>query len=292
MVRKIFALGFFDGVHLGHQALLSACRDLAETLGCIPGTVTFEGHPDTLVTGNTPKLINTSADRCRLLEQYGMQEIITIPFDRKLMAMPWQEFIEMLLRRGAAGFVCGEDFRFGHRGEGTAQILAEYCRKKGLACTVVPEQTIRGIRISSTCIRRLLEEGSMEEATEFLGHPHILTGTVVTGRQLGRTMGIPTANVLIPEEVAVPKLGVYACRCCAEGKTYPAVTNIGSRPTVGGHQIRAESWLLDFAGDLYGKTVTLEFYQFLRPETKFSSLEELEKEIRKNGEETRKFFEK
>ena len=292
MVRKIFALGFFDGVHLGHQALLSACRDLAETLGCVPGAVTFAGHPDTLITGNTPKLINTPADRCRLLEQYGMQEILTIPFDRKLMAMPWQEFIEMLLRQGAAGFVCGEDFRFGHRGEGTAQMLAEYCTEKGLACTVVPEQTRSGIRISSTCIRALLEEGNMAEATAFLGHPHILTGAVVTGRQLGRTIGIPTANVLIPEEVEVPKLGVYASLCCVEGKKYPAVTNIGSRPTVGGHQIRAESWLLDFAGDLYGKTVTLEFYQFLRPETKFSSLEELEKEIRKNGEETRKFFEK
>ena len=292
MVRKIFALGFFDGVHLGHQALLSACRDLAETLGCGPGAVTFAGHPDTLITGNTPKLINTPADRCRLLEQYGMQEILTIPFDRKLMAMPWQEFIEMLLRQGAAGFVCGEDFRFGHRGEGTAQMLAEYCTEKGLACTVVPEQTRSGIRISSTCIRALLEEGNMAEATAFLGHPHILTGAVVTGRQLGRTIGIPTANVLIPEEVEVPKLGVYASLCCVEGKKYPAVTNIGSRPTVGGHQIRAESWLLDFAGDLYGKTVTLEFYQFLRPETKFSSLEELEKEIRKNGEETRKFFEK
>ena len=170
-------------------------------------------------------------------------------------------------------------------------MLAEYCIEKGLACTVVPEQTRSGIRISSTCIRALLEEGNMAEATAFLGHPHILTGAVVTGRQLGRTIGIPTANVLIPEEVAVPKLGVYASLCCVEGKKYPAVTNIGSRPTVGGHQIRVESWLLDFAGDLYGKTVTLEFYQFLRPETKFSSLEELEKEIRKNGEETRKFFE-
>ena len=290
MERKIFALGFFDGVHLGHQALLSACREMAAKEGCIPGAVTFAGHPDTLVTGNTPKLINTPHDRQDLLKRYGMEQILVIPFDRALMAMPWQAFLEMLEEKGAAGFVCGEDFRFGHRGEGTAQTLSAYCREKGLACAIVPEQTQNGIRISSTCIRALLEEGKLEEATAFLGHPHILTGQVVTGRQLGRTIGIPTANVLIPEEVAVPKLGVYACLCDVEGKKYPAVTNIGSRPTVGGHQVRAESWLLDFEGDLYGRTVTLEFYQFLRPEEKFSSLEELQREIRKNGEETRKFF--
>ena len=156
---------------------------------------------------------------------------------------------------------------------------------------IVPEQTVDGIRISSTHIRTLIENGDMETAAKFLGHPHVLSGEVVRGRQLGRTIGIPTANLLIPQEVVVPRLGVYACTCRVEGKTYMAVTNIGSRPTVEGHQVRAESWILDFHGDLYGKSIQLQFYKFLRPERKFPSLEELRAEILKNGEETRKYFE-
>ena len=156
---------------------------------------------------------------------------------------------------------------------------------------IVSEQILSGVRISSTHIRQLIENGDMETAAQFLGHPHILSGEVVPGRQLGRTIGVPTANILIPEGVAVPKLGVYACTCRVEGKTYMAVTNIGSRPTVEGHQVRAESWILDFHGDLYGKFIQVQFYKFLRPERKFPSLEELRAEILKNGEETRKYFE-
>jgi riboflavin kinase/FMN adenylyltransferase len=132
----------------------------------------------------------------------------------------------------------------------------------------------------------------MEEAVRFLGHPHILTGTVEHGRHLGRTIGIPTANLHIPDGVLTPRHGVYACKATLEtGEEYLAVTNIGSRPTVNGHQVRAESWLLDFEGDLYGKTVMLEFYKFLRPERRFSSLEELRREILDNAEQTRQYFE-
>jgi len=119
----------------------------------------------------------------------------------------------------------------------------------------------------------------MEQVNLFLGHPYFLTGTVVKGRQLGRTIGIPTANILLPPELAIPKLGVYACKADVDGKLYAAVTNIGSRPTVDGHQVRAESWLLDFEGDLYGKRLTLAFHHFLRPEQKFGSLDELKAQI-------------
>ena len=140
-------------------------------------------------------------------------------------------------------------------------------------------------------IRTLLEEGHMEEAAKFLGHPHVLTGTVVTGRKLGRTLGIPTANISIPEGVVQLPFGVYACTALAEGREYLAVTNIGNRPTVGGHRITVEPWLLDFEGDLYGKGLTLSFYRFLRPEQKFPSLDALKEEIQKNAAQTRKFFE-
>lgn len=289
--KTIYALGFFDGVHLGHQALLAACRETATEYGFLAGAVTFGVHPETLVLGRAPALLNTDADREALLRSRGMDTVVTLPFDEQLRAMPWQEFLNLLLDTyGAAGFISGDDFRFGYRGEGNAEALRAYCRERNLPCVTVPEQTVDGIRVSSTHIRSLMEQGQMEQAVRFLGHPHILTGTVVSGRQLGRTIGVPTANVLLPEGLLVPKFGVYACRAFVQGRSYPAVTNIGSRPTVNGHQVRAESWLLDFSGDLYGKQLTLEFYAFLRPEQKFPSLEALQAEIRKNGEETRRFF--
>ena len=290
--KTIYALGFFDGVHLGHQALLAACRETATEYRCRKGVVTFASHPDTLVTGSTPALINTIADRECLLRHFGMDTVVTLPFDEPLRAMPWQDFFRLLVDEyNAAGFVVGEDFRFGYRGEGNAWKLKDACAAAGLPCVIVPEQTVDGVRVSSTHIRSLLERGQMTEAVKFLGHPHILTGTVVSGRQIGRTIGIPTANVLLPEGMLVPRLGVYACRAFVQGRSYPAVTNIGSRPTVNGHQVRAESWLLDFEGDLYGKTVMLEFYKFLRPERRFSSLEELRREILNNAEQTRQYFE-
>ena len=293
-MNTIFALGFFDGVHLGHQALLKACRCMAEETDCAAGVVTFTGHPDTLVHGHTPVLINTPSDRKKLLtEQFYMDAVVELPFDRDMMVMPWQVFIEMLVEKfGAAGFVCGHDFRFGNRGAGTAALLQEYCAQKGMPCTVVSEQKIDGIPVSSTYIRGLLEEGQMELAVRFLDHPHILTGEVVSGRKLGRTLGIPTANLLIPEGVVRLRHGVYACKAIAEGKEYLAVTNVGSRPTVGGHRVTVEPWLMDFDGDLYGKEITLCFHAFLRPEQKFDSLEALREEIQKNAAQTRKIFEK
>ena len=286
----IFALGFFDGVHLGHQALLDQCRRLAERENCRVGVVTFLGHPEALTTGCTPLLINTPHDRRRLLCRYGVDNLIELPFDRALMTMPWQDFFRLLRDKGAAGLVCGSDFRFGYRGEGNAELLRIACEEAGIPCVIVPQQTLDGIRISSTHIRSLLEAGEMEEAVRFLGHPHVLTGSVISGRRLGRTLGIPTANLALPEGCVTPAFGVYACNALVEGREYLAVTNIGNRPTVGGHRITVEPWLLDFDGDLYGKELTLEFYKFLRPERKFPSLEELSAEIRKNAEQTRQYF--
>ncbi len=287
--KIIYALGFFDGVHLGHQALLTACKSLAKRTGSEPAAVTFAAHPDTLVLGKTPALINTIDDRINLLTGYGMQDTVVLPFDRKMQAMPWREFLWLLKEKyGAKGLICGEDFRFGNRGEGNADRLAAWCKENDMVWAVVSQQKMEGVAVSSTCIRSLLEQGDLETAGRFLGHPHVLTGTVVPGRKLGRTIGIPTANILLPEGVVTLPNGVYACKA----GEHLAVTNIGSRPTVGGHQTRAESWLLDFNGDLYGKELTLEFYRFLRPERKFESLEELKREIQKDAAQTRRYFDK
>ena len=292
MNKTIYALGFFDGVHIGHAALLKECRSLAEAHGCRAGVVTFAEHPQNQVAGKSPSLITGVRDRERLLYQrFSMDTVVTLHFDAHMRTLPWQEFIEMLLRDyDAAGFVCGEDFRFGYKGQGNAPLLSDYCGSHRIPCSVVPEQTIDGIRVSSTYIRRQIEEGDMATAVRFLGHPHILTGTVVHGKALGRKLGIPTANLLLPEGMAIPKFGVYACRALIDEEAYPAVTNIGTRPTVEGVGITVEPWILDYSGDLYGREITLEFYFFLRPEMKFPSLEALQQEIRRNAEQTRAFL--
>ena len=191
-----------------------------------------------------------------------------------------------------AGLVCGQDFRFGYRGEGNAETLKAQCVRWGIPCVIVPEQHLDRVRISSTYIRERLEQGNMEQATRFLGHPHILTGTVVSGRGFGRTLGIPTANISVPAGVLLPRHGVYACRATVAEKTYAAVTNIGMRPTVDGHHVTVEPWLLDFEGNLYGQEITLEFHAYLRQEEKFASLDALKTEIQKNAAQARKFFEK
>lgn len=290
--KTIYALGFFDGVHKGHQALLDACRSLAQTKGWHSGVVTFTCHPDTLVTGKAPGLINTIEDRKRLLHAYGMDTVLELPFDNALMTTHWSSFLQQLIDLSAAGFVCGWDFRFGANGNGTAKKLAAFCEARDLPYAIVPQQTLEGVRVSSTHIRNLLAQGDLARANRFLGHPHTLTGEVVSGRQLGRTIGIPTANLLPPEEVVSLPHGVYACKAIVPQGEFLAVTNIGSRPTVGGHRVTVESWLLDFEGDLYGQKLTLHFYQFLRPEQKFDSLEQLQDEIHKNALQVGKIFEK
>ena len=291
--KQIIALGFFDGVHRGHEALLRECRTLADRLGCDAAAVTFGTHPDALVFGKAPKLLNTPQDRQQLLLNAGMDRVIVLPFDRNMMTMPWQSFFRMLMSKyHAAGLVCGHDFRFGNRGAGTPELLAAACEKEGIPCTVIPEQKLDDITVSSTYIRTLVEAGEMAQATRFLGHPHVFTGFVVPGQHLGRTIGVPTANLCLPNDLVQPRRGVYACKARVEDREYLAVTNVGVRPTVGGEHVTVEPWILEFEGDLYGREITLEFHKFLRPEKKFDSLEALRGEIRKNAEQTKEFFEK
>jgi len=205
--------------------------------------------------------------------------VAEIPFDRNLMATPWADFLSDLTESGACGFVCGSDFRFGAGGRGTAERLAAYCEEQDLPYAIVPQQMLDGERVSSTHIRSLIAEGKMEAAVRFLGHPHMLSGKVISGKQLGRTIGIPTANLVLPEGLLAPKFGVYACKAYVEGSAYLAVTNVGTRPTVSGEGVTVEAHLLDFDGDLYGKNITLAFYNFLRPEQKFDSLDALKAQI-------------
>ena len=288
--KKIFALGFFDGVHLGHQTLLHACTRLAQQAGIGTAAITFDRHPHSLFTVQPQPLLNTTKNRCGLLQSCGMETVLTYPVNAQTMTMPWESFLEALIAEGAAGFVCGYDFRFGKNGEGNAEKLAKFAEERNLPYYIVDEQTMDGEKISSTRIRALLEQGDIENANRLLGHPHMLSGTVVKGRGLGRTIGIPTANMQLPKELVTPAFGVYACSVCVDGNHYAAVTNIGTRPTVDGQNVTVEPWILDFDGDLYGKEITLEFHKFLRPEQKFGSLEELKAQIQKDAATTREIL--
>lgn len=278
-MKRVIALGFFDGVHVGHGALLRTAKIKAEELGATPAALTFNPHPNELIFGEKTPLINTLSEREALMTGlYGMEEMLVLPFDRAFMEMDWQDFVkEVLIKRFAAvHLVCGFDYTFGHRGLGNAEKLKTLCSDLGIGCDVVEKVELLGAEVSSSRIRTLLEQGKLAEANILLGHHHFLSGEVIHGKQLGRVLGFPTANVALEDGLLIPARGVYATRVTCDSGVYKAVTNIGSRPTVGeSTQITAESYLLDFEGDLYGQSMKVELLKFLRPEQKFGSLEEL-----------------
>lgn len=294
MNKRVIALGFFDGVHLGHGALLRQARLRANELGCAASVMTFDRHPGEVITGKHMPLITSRSDREFLMKHlYSMDEVLFIHFSRSMMAMPWQEFLEDCLLRdlNVCHVVCGWDFRFGYQGAGTATLLAEYCREKGIGCDIIEQVSLDGTPIHSTLIRELLLCGNLEKAIRYLGHPHCLSGTVISGKRLGRTIGIPTANIVVPYGVLPLPNGVYATRVRFDGQEYAAVTNVGCCPTVSeGAPLVVEPWILDFSGDLYGKEIRLFFCKKLRDEKKFPSLEALQAEIFRNAEETRAYF--
>ena len=295
LVGRVIALGFFDGVHLGHASLLEMARKRASELGLRPAVMSFDLHPDNLVAGAKVSLINSAADREEILSRcFGIDDVILAHFDEHLMHMPWDVFIEEYLVRqlGARHLVCGYDFHFGDKGAGNPQRLREKCKALGIGCDVLPQVTLDGVTVSSTYIRTLIAQGEMERANQFLGHPHTLTDTVAHGKKLGGTLGFPTVNLRFQPGVLVPAHGVYATRVTFEnGESRPAVTNIGVRPTVDdGDRVTVEGFILDFQGDLYGQTVRMEFYKRLRGERKFPSLEALKDEVMRNAEQTRAYF--
>lgn len=295
MERTVIALGFFDGVHRGHGALLQRTAERARELGAEPVVFTFDRPPKEVVTGQPVYLINSAEDRQDLIRRlYGIDRIILAPFDLEMMTMSWEDFVtELLVKRcGAVHLVAGHDHRFGHKNAGNAQLLREKCAQLGLGCDIIPEVVHDGITVSSTYIRQLVESGDVERAAHFLGHRHCMTQTVGHGQRIGRTIGIPTVNLAVPGHVLVPKHGVYVSRVYLPGgKSYAGVTNVGTRPTVSDScTVSVETFLLDFQGDLYGQRIRLEYCRRLRDEEKFGSLEQLRDMIRKNIEQTRAYF--
>lgn len=296
MNQTVIALGFFDGVHRGHGALLEKAVQRARELGAEPVVFTFDRPPKEVVTGKLVFLINSPEDRRGLVKRlYGIERIILAPFDREMMTLPWDAFVEQKLVRelNAVHLVAGHDHRFGHKNQGTPALLQEKCRELGLGCDIIPKVEIDGITVSSTYIRELVESGDVETAARFLGHRHCMTQTVGHGQRLGRTIGIPTVNLTVPDHVLTPKFGVYVSRVyLPDGRSCAGVTNVGTRPTVSqGDAVSVETFLLDFDGDLYGQSIRLEYCKRLRGEVKFDSLEALREEIQKNIRQTRAYFE-
>lgn len=294
-VRRVVALGFFDGVHLGHGALLRRVGAIAAQKGAVPAAVTFDTHPTNLILNVPMPLLTSPLDRAELMRRYyGIRDVIVTHFDERMMHMPWQEFVTQYLvkENGAVHLVAGHDFHFGYKGEGNPRRLAEKCAALGVGCDIIPKIEKEGITISSTYIRTLIAQGEMERADAFLGHPHVLTDRVAHGKKLGSTLGFPTVNLHFPPGVLVPAYGVYATRVWFEnGDSRPAVTNIGMRPTVDdGDAVSVEGYILDFQGDLYGQTIRMEFFRRLRGERKFPSLDALREEVMRNAQQTRDYF--
>ena len=297
MADRILALGFFDGVHIGHAALLRRTVELANSGEYSPAVLSFDTHPASVVLGKPiPLLCDFDARRYIIARDFDIHDMVKIHFEERMRRMSWQDFAAgMRDEFHAAGVVVGDDFRFGFKGGGTAELLRQFCADNGLICDVIPRVSLDGVTVSSSFIRELVAEGDLERARDYLGHPHLLISRVISGHGIGRSMGAPTINMQIPDGVVIPRFGVYATRVTLpDGSRYIGVTNVGVRPTVSGGQaeqpISIETFIMDFEGDLYGELVVLEFEKFMRPELKLSGLEELSRQIARDAEGAREYF--
>jgi len=292
--KRVIALGYFDGIHIGHAALMRRILEVGEKTKLIPSVITFDAHPRRIVDDKAVPLINSPEDRAGLLRRvFNIDDIIFLHFDKTTVSMTWDKFIDHLYEEfGARYLVAGNDFKFGHAGEGSSKLLAEKCEELGIGCDIIPDVKYDEVVSSSTYIRELLLSGDIERANAFLGHPHVLTDTVRYGYKLGRTLGTPTINMRFAPGVLIPAFGVYATKVYIEdGIGHIGVTNIGTRPTVDSSEhITAETHILDFQQNLYGHQVRIEFYKRLRPEVKFSDINELKDQINKDCAEAAEYF--
>jgi riboflavin kinase/FMN adenylyltransferase len=289
----VVALGNFDGLHLGHQAVVRRAVEEGRKRGLCSVAATFEPHPRAVLwPGHEPKLLTTLEVRRELLLACGVDEVRAIRFDRALSKKSPREFVrEVLVGSLDAGVVVvGENFRFGYRAAGDLLELDRCMREAGGEAYAVPISHGLGEDISSTRIRELVSDGEVREAARLLGRPYLLRGEVIEGDRRGRTIGFPTANVLPDERVLVPGRGVYAGHVWVESERYGACTNVGTAPTFDRRESKVEAYLLGYEGDLYGEVVDVTFEECLRPEKRFSGIGELKEQIARDVAEARKIL--
>jgi riboflavin kinase/FMN adenylyltransferase len=277
----VTAIGNFDGVHLGHRAILKAAIDRARAAGGTAFALTFDPLPaKLLVPERAPQLILVPEDKLELLRLSGIDGVIVLNFTRELSRLTPREFVRdyLLKKIGAREVVVGHSVSFGHDRAGNAAVMVELGREFGFDTTVVGPVKVGGIEVSSTKVRELIREGDLRGAAKLLGRYHFLHGTVVRGRERGRTIGFPTANIESATECVVPD-GVYATRVILDEGAYGSITNIGMRPTFSESARAIEAHIFDFNRDIYGRQVKLELIERIRPERKFDSVEALKNQI-------------
>lgn len=286
------ALGNFDGVHLGHQAVIGALTQAPPHL--CPSVVTFTPHPQSFFSGLTRPLLTPLPEKVLILESLGIQQLIRIPFTQALAQLTPEAFVhDILVAQLQTQFIAvGFNFGFGAKRAGTATDLHALASRFDIPVVIVEPQRYGPDRISSSAIRQALEDGNIALAQKLLGRPYRLQGEVVSGQQLGRTLGFPTANLALDPLKFLPRHGVYGVTVRGEHwpQPWPGVLNLGIRPTLSGQQLTAEVHLLDWQGDLYGQRLHVDCYHFLRPELKFASLSELRQQISQDCHQAWEWF--
>lgn len=275
------ALGVFDGVHIGHQAVIGRAVDAARRDGGLAGVLTFDPHPIRVIApGKAPSsLLATLNHKAEIVRNLGVELFIALHFDQTFAAREATDFLNDLLGANVRTIAVGEDWRFGHGRHGDVELLQQQSVSRGFSLEAVPPVMLDGDRVSSTRIRQAIRDGNLADAARMLGRPYSISGTVVEGRRLGRTIGFPTANIS-PGDAQLPPDGVWAIRVrFAEGTEKNGVANLGTRPTVDGTSRALESHLFDFSGDLYGREIEVEFVHFLRHERKFNDVQALQAQI-------------
>ncbi|MBL92839.1 MAG: riboflavin biosynthesis protein RibF [Myxococcales bacterium] len=294
MRGAVVAIGSFDGLHLGHNALFQRVHQIAQQEKCITGVVTFDPHPvKVLAPTLAPPTILSRSDKIAGIAQKGFDYLLMQAFTPDFAQMAPEDFATEVLKdaMGVRAVVVGYDFSFGRKAAGKAKDLKVWLEPHGVSVHIITAQSLDGLVMSSTKIRAFILEGNVHGACTLLGRPFRLSGPVVSGDQRGRSIGTRTANVQ-PEQELIPKRGVYAAHAIIDGKRLPAVINVGLRPTFEGEGVRVEAHLLDFDADLYGSELVLEFVERIRPERKFPSKEALVAQIQKDIAETKKILEK
>ncbi|MBO5252142.1 MAG: bifunctional riboflavin kinase/FAD synthetase [Bacteroidaceae bacterium] len=286
----VATIGFFDGVHLGHRFLINQVKAAAAQTGWQSSIITFPVHPRQVIQSEfQPQLLSSPEEKIELLAATGIDNCILLPFTQELSMLTAREFMQLLYTRyNVRMLVIGYDHRFGHNRTETFEDYCRYGKELGIHIMQATAYTQEQDKVSSSAIRRALQTGDIRTATKFLGYPYFLEGTVVDGYKVGRKIGFPTANLQVDfSNKLIPSVGVYAVWVSVGGKQWKGMLNIGHRPTLNnGTNLSIEVHILDFEGDIYRQKMRIEFIDFLRPETKFSSVDELIEQMKKDKEAT------
>ncbi len=290
--NAVVTSGTFDGVHVGHQKILNRLREVANQNDGETVMITYWPHPRMVLKplDNSLKLLSTFPEKANLLETYGVDHLVKIPFTKEFSQMTPEEYIRIVLhdRIKTSHIITGYDHRFGKNREGGLEDLIQYAEKYEYEVEEIPRQDIDEIGVSSTKIRKALESGDVYLANQYLGRPYTVTGLVVKGQQLGRTLGFPTANISVKENYKlIPADGIYAVKVCNKYRKRDGMLNIGHRPTVGGEHKTIEVHIFDFDDDIYNSEISLEFIEHVRQEVRFDSMDDLKLQLRKDEKSVR-----